>query len=128
MHQSVEGRSTRSLDSWGAQLEAIACFAAFFVFFRDGANKMVGSGLFYVTRDECVRAVGAYDRSLFDKPLGHMIQYQAIEEMKSRNICWYKLGRRSYLGNAPEPSAKKLSISDFKQGFTCHLFPIHKIR
>lgn len=128
LHQSVAGRSTRSLDSWGAQLDAIACGSAFFVFLRDGADKMVGGGLFYVTRDECVYAVGAYDRSLFDKPLGHVVQYHAIEEMKRRNIRWYKLGQRSYPGDIPEPSSKELSISDFKQGFASHLFPIHEIR
>lgn len=128
LHQSVAGRSTRSLDSWGAQLDAIACGAAFFVFLRDGADKMVGGGLFYVTRDECVYAVGAYERSLFDKPLGHVVQYRSIEEMKRRNIRWYKLGQRSYPGDVPEPSSKDLSISDFKQGFASHLFPIHEIR
>jgi FemAB family protein len=32
LHQSVAGRSTRSLESWGEQLDAIACGAAFFVF------------------------------------------------------------------------------------------------
>lgn len=128
LHQSVAGRSTRSLESWGAQLDAIACGAAFFVFLRDGADKMVGGGLFYVTRDECVYAVGAYDRSLFDKPLGHVVQYRAIEEMKRRNIRWYKLGQRSYPRDVPEPSSKELSISDFKQGFASHLFPICEIR
>jgi FemAB family protein len=128
LHQSVAGRSTRSRDSWSAQLDAIACGAAFFVFLRDGADKMVGGSLFYVTRDECVYAVGAYDRSLFDKPLGHVVQYRAIEEMKRRNIRWYKLGQRSYPGDVPEPSSKELSISDFKQGFASHLFPIHEIR
>lgn len=128
LHQSVAGRSTRSRDSWSAQLDAIACGAAFFVFLRDEADKMVGGALFYLTRDECVYAVGAYDRSLFDKPLGHVVQYRAIEEMKRRNIRWYKLGQRSYPGDMPEPSSKELSISDFKQGFASHLFPIHEIR
>lgn len=128
LHQSVAGRTTRSIDSWLAQLDAIACGAAFFVFLRDGAEKMIGGGLFYFTRDECVYAVGAYDRSLFNKPLGHVIQYRAIEEMKRRNIRWYKLGQRSYPSDVPEPSSKELSISDFKQGFASHLIPIHVIR
>jgi FemAB family protein len=128
LHKSVAGRSTRSLDSWRTQLDAIACGAAFLVFLRDGADKMVGGGLFYVTRDECVYAVGAYDRCLFDKPLGHVVQYRAIEEMQRRNIRWYKLGKRSYRGDIPEPSSKELSISDFKQGFASHLFPLCEIR
>ncbi len=127
LHYSVAGRSTRSLDSWGAQLDAIACDAAFFVYLRDDTKRMVGGGLFHVTRDECVYAVGAYDRNLFDKPLGHVVQYRAIEEMKCRKIRWYKLGQRSYPGDLPEPSFKELSISDFKQGFASHLMPIYEI-
>jgi FemAB family protein len=123
LHLSVAGRSTRSLDSWDSQHEAIAVGGAFFVYLRDGAGRMVGGGLFHVTRDECEYAVGAYDRSLFDKPLGHVIQYHAIEEMKRRNIRWCKLGPRFYPADVPHPTQKELSISDFKQGFASHIFP-----
>ena len=89
---------------------------------------MVGGGLFHVTRDECEYAVGAYDRSLFDKPLGHVVQYHAIEEMKRRNIRWYKLGPRFYPADVPHPTQKELSIADFKQGFASHIFARFDIR
>lgn len=128
LHLSVAGRSTRSLDSWDSQHEAIAVGGAFFVYLRDGAGRMVGGGLFHVTRDECEYAVGAYDRSLFDKPLGHVVQYHAIEEMKRRNIRWYKLGPRFYPADVPHPTQKELSIADFKQGFASHIFARFDIR
>lgn len=122
LHLSVAGRATRSRDSWDAQHRAIAAGEAFFVYLRDQSGRMVGGGLFHVTRDECEYAVGAYDRSLFDKPLGHVVQYHAIEEMKRRNIRWYKLGPRFYPADMPHPTQKELSIADFKQGFASHIF------
>lgn len=122
LHLSVAGRATRSLDSWEAQHQAIAVGGAFFVYLRDETGRMVGGGLFHVTRDECEYAVGAYDRNLFDKPLGHVVQYHAIEEMKRRNIRWYKLGPRFYPADVPPPTQKELSIADFKQGFASHIF------
>lgn len=128
LHLSVAGRATRSLDSWEAQHQAIAAGGAFFVYLRDETGRMVGGGLFHVTRDECEYAVGAYDRNLFDKPLGHVVQYHAIEEMKRRNIRWYKLGPRFYPADVPHPTQKELSIADFKQGFASHIFARFDIR
>jgi len=83
---------------------------------------MVGGALFHTTPDEGLYAVGAYDRSLFDKPLGHVAQALAIEEMVRRGIRWYRIGTRTYPGDSPAPSTKDLNISDFKQGFASHLF------
>lgn len=123
LHLSVAGRATRSLESWELQHKAIAAGGAFFVYLRDEVGRMVGGGLFHVTRDECEYAVGAYDRNLFDQPLGHVVQYYAIEEMKRRNISWYKLGPRFYPADVPHPTQKELSIADFKQGFASHIFP-----
>ncbi len=86
-------------------------------------GQMVGGGFFSTSRDEGQYSVGAYDRSLFDKPLGHVVQYRAIEEMRGRGIRWYKLGARPYLSDIPIPTDKEMSISDFKQGFASHIFP-----
>ena len=84
---------------------------------------MVGAGLFNFTRDEGLYAIGAYDREQFDKPLGHVVQYYAIEELKKRDVRWYKLGARPYPTHFPVPSAKEISIGEFKQGFASHLLP-----
>ena len=126
-HRSVAGRITRCNESWRANHDAIASGNAFFVYLRSGDGKMVGGGLFYVTRDEGLYSIGAYDRSLFDKPLGHVVQYYAIEEMKRRGIRWYRLGVRSYRGDEPPPSDKDITISQFKQGFSSHLLPRYRI-
>jgi FemAB family protein len=123
LHMAVAGRATRSLESWRLQHEAITSGDAFFVYLRDVQGRMVGGGLFHVTVHEGLYAIGAYDRSLFGKPLGHVVQYHAIEEMKRRGVRWYKLGVRCYSSEKPEPSEKEVSISNFKQGFSSHLFP-----
>jgi lipid II:glycine glycyltransferase (peptidoglycan interpeptide bridge formation enzyme) len=51
-------------------------------------------------------------------PLGHVVQYRAIEEMKKRGIRWYRIGERVYQG-----TEKELHIADFKHGFASHVFP-----
>lgn len=123
LHCAVAGRVTRSDESWISQYEAICSGDAFLVYLCDTVGRMVGGGLFHVTGDEGLYAVAAYDRNLFDKPLGHVVQYRAIEEMKKRNVRWYKIGLRPYPAEVPAPSNKELAIADFKQGFATHLFP-----
>ena len=123
LHCEVAGRSTRTDDTWAAQLAMIASDDAFMVGLRDTANqRLVGGGLFQCTRDEAVYAVGAYDRSLFDKPLGHVVQQVAIETMKARGLRWYRIGERHYTQDRPTPSDKLVAISAFKQGFASHQF------
>ena len=84
---------------------------------------MVGGGFFRISCDEGVYSVGAYNRDFFDQPLGHVVQYCAIEEMKNRGIRWYKIGLRHYPTEVPSPTDKEIQIGEFKQGFASHLFP-----
>ena len=105
------------------RLDAIAANCAFLVYLRNSAGKMIGGGYFEHSHDEASYAVGAYDRSLFDKPLGHVVQFHAISEMKRRNLSWYRIGARAFMGDQSQPSAKEISISDFKQGFASDLMP-----
>lgn len=123
LHLQVSGRITRSADSWDLQHRAIVQGDAFLVFLRDSEDKMVGGGFFSTTRDECAYGVGTYDRSLFEKPLGHVVQYCAIELMKARELRWYKIGQRPYPSEQPRATDKEFSIAEFKQGFATHLFP-----
>ena len=63
-----------------------------------------------------IYATAAYDRALFSKPLGHLVQWKdiAYEIDKFRQIlCWALF----YYGDNPKPTDKELSISQFK-GFT----------
>ncbi len=123
LHLKVSGRKTRSDETWALQLNDIGHRHAFLVYLRNSNGEMVGGGLFNCTRDEGAYAVGVYDRSLFDKPLGHVVQYRAIEELKKRGVRWYKIGARPFRSETPAPTDKEVSIGEFKQGFASHAFP-----
>lgn len=122
LHYTVSGRITRSNESWALQKDAIRNKQAFLVTLRDEADSLVGGGLFNVSRDEGVYAVGVYDRSLFDKPLGHAVQMAAIRHMKECGLKWYRIGTRFYHGEDQDPTDKEYSISYFKEGFATHMF------
>ena len=124
LHLSVAGRATRSKDSWSMQHEAIKNNEAFLITLRDVSGRLVGGGFFQCSKDEGLYAVGAYDRNLFHKPLGHLVQFRAIEELKRRNCQWYHVGERVYISDNPKPTDKEMSISSFKQGFASHVFPV----
>lgn len=132
LHANVSGRQTRSDETWNLQLGDVGNGRAFLVHLRNDVGEMVGGGLFNFTRDEGVYAVAAYNRSLFDKPLGHVVQYRAIQELKSRGTRWYKIGVRRYRSEVPAPPEKEVTISEFKQGFASHLMPqfrlMHEVR
>lgn len=127
LHLRVSGRKTRSDETWALQLEDIDHHCAFLVYLRNSSGEMVGGGLFNFTRDEGVYAVGVYDRSLFDKPLGHVVQYRAVEELKKRGVRWYKIGVRPFHAETPTPTDKEVSIGEFKQGFASHVFPQYQL-
>ncbi|MCX6237724.1 MAG: FemAB family protein [Bacteroidia bacterium] len=123
LHFKVSGRVTRSDKTWESHLQDIQTQQAFLVYLRNSEGEMVGGGFFNFTRDEGLYAVAAYDRTLFDKPLGHVVQYIAIQELKAKGIRWYKIGLRPYRLDIPTPTEKEISIGQFKQGFGTHLFP-----
>lgn len=123
LHLDVSGRKTRSDETWALHLQDIGAQQAFLVYLRNKTGAMVGGGFFNFTRDEGLYAVAAYDRTLFDKPLGHVVQYRAIEELKKRGVRWYKIGSRPYPTETPTPTDKEVSIGEFKQGFASQMFP-----
>lgn len=127
LHLQVSGRVTRSDETWAMQHQDIARQCAFLVLLRNSDGNMVGAGLFSFTSDEGLYAVGAYDRTLFDKPLGHVVQYRAIEELKKRGVRWYKIGARPFISDDPRPTDKEISIAEFKQGFASHVFPHYDV-
>jgi FemAB family protein len=117
LHLRVAGRITRSDDTWKLHLRYIEMGKAFLVCLRDFNGNLVGGGFFLYSSTECFYSVGVYDRSLFSEPLGHIVQFVAIEEMKKLNIPWYKLGVRNFQNYIPKPTDKEISISEFKEGF-----------
>jgi len=128
LHKYVSGKITRSGVTWELQYKAIKNNDAFLIYIIDSNEKMLGGGLFDMSADECNYGVGVYDRNYIDQPLGHMIQYHAIKEMKERKLKWYRLGSRFYKEDPGNVDGKRVSISNFTQGFLTHMFPrIHLV-
>ncbi len=123
LHAAVAGRVTRTLESWQLQHAALTNDEGFLIVLRDAGGRMVGAGYFMCSADEGIYAVAAYDRNLFDKPLGHVVQFRAIEELQRRGCRWYRIGTRCYPCDEPAPNAKELAIATFKQGFASHVIP-----
>jgi FemAB family protein len=123
LHFQLAGRITRCIETWNLQEESIRKKSAFLVCLRNKDAKLVGAGLFNVTRDEGSYSVAAYDRELFYYPIGHLVQMLAISHMKSLGLKWYFIGLRPYLGEDPVPTPKELNIGYFKEGFASHCFP-----
>lgn len=117
LHLYVSGRITRSEESWNMHFSVLEKGNAFLVYLRDIEGKMIGGGFFLTSSTEASYGVAAYDRSLFDKPIGHVVQFIAIGEMQRLNISWYKIGIRGFLTDIPKPSDKEISIAEFKEGF-----------
>ena len=128
LHFQVAGRRTRSSKSWQMQHQEIEEGRALLVVLRNQKGRLLGGGFFRISRDEGVYSVGVYDREIFDKPLGHVVQYRAIEEMKKREIRWYIIGWRPYPSEAPPVTEKEIQISKFKQGFASHVFPRYLLK
>jgi FemAB family protein len=129
LHRTVAGKVTRGPETWSLQHDALAASEAFLVTLRDKSDRrLVGAGYFNISRTDAVYSVGAYDRSLFHLPLGHVVQYKAIEHMKVLGLKWYRLGARPYPADEPAPSAKEEQIALFKQGFATHLQPTFTLR
>lgn len=125
LHCEAAGRKTRPDSTWEIQFQAVKQDESFVVFLRDERERMVGGGLFDLTPTEGNYSVGAYDRSLFKKPLGHVVQALAIREMIRRRVKWYRIGARPFPGNAPHSDLKERSIAHFKEGFSSHLMPVY---
>jgi FemAB family protein len=126
LHLSTAGKVTRSIETWNLQYQAIVDGHAFLVYLHNDEEELVGGGYFAVTRDQGVYNVGVFKRALFDQPLGHVIQYRAIEEMKARGLHWYKIGLHRVSSQENE-TKKQLAISEFIQGFATHLFPQYNL-
>ena len=66
-------------------------------------------------------SIGAYDRSLFNKPLGHVVQAKLIADMMRSSRVWYRLGTLFLENDVFLPTEKELAITTFKSGFATNV-------
>jgi FemAB family protein len=123
LHFAVSGRKTRSDKCWEIQYDDIVNKKAFLLFLRDPNGTMIGGGFFYYSKDEGLYAVGVYDRELFDQPIGHIVQFKAMEHLKYLGVKMYRIGAFHRATDIPNPTDKEISIGYFKKGFSTHVYP-----
>lgn len=117
MHIKIAGRQTRSDETWDLQRESIKNSNSFVAIIYQN-NKIIGWGLFELTKDECYFGVGVFERKLFYEPISHYLQSEIIDYLKeNNNVKWYYIGNRAYIGDYKQPTGKELNISYFKEGF-----------
>jgi FemAB family protein len=117
-HIRVSGKETRSLSTWKIQQKMVNNQEAFCITLHDEDHKLIAIGLFNISPLQVSYSVGVYDRDLFDLPLGHVIQFEAIQYMKALNVERYFLGNRYHLFEQKKPTEKEHSIGFFKEGFS----------
>lgn len=121
-HKLVAGKATRSEHSWELQRQLVNNGDGFIVEGRTNTGELAAMALFVHSSAESSYAVGVYDRSLFNEPVGHAVQSIALNELQQRGLHWHRLGTRATKTDSVPPTEKEFQISRFKEGFATHLF------
>lgn len=117
LHIEVAGRETRTKRSWEIQLEMIQQNEAFAIL-GDLDGALVTAALFVHSPKYCLYGVSASKRELFEKPLGHIILWTAIQQAKKIGCKYFESGEQYFPNQGtPPPTGKELNISAFKKGF-----------
>ena len=115
IHIKVSGRETKPKAAWERQYQQIVDGESFIILGEIG-QELVTSGLFVHSPSFCFYGVSASIREMFDKPLAHIIIWQAIIEAKRRGCRYLELGDLPYLYK-DKHTEKENNISIFKRGF-----------
>ena len=117
-HAEVAGRVTRTEDSWNVMYDWIVQGrrAQFQAAFLEG--KLIAASMFIDGKETSIYASGVYDRTQFDKPLGHYPLWLGIERAQARGMKVLELGEVPERGAASE---KEYQIGYFKRGFATHI-------
>ena len=116
LHIREAGRETRSKKSWRIMYNMIQTGHAFIIEGKmDGI--LVTSSLFYISQKVCLYAVSASSRDLFDKPIGHIILWEAINKSKEKGCKYFDSGGLVYNSSKEEVSNKQININRYKKNF-----------
>jgi len=113
-HKKIAGRTTRPIESWNAQFEMIKSGCAELIIGTMDPHGMVSSSFCIDHGDTTHYGVAVYDRSLFDKPLGHSNVYKSIVSAKERGQKTFNMG---VIFQKQDVSDKEYNIGMFKKGF-----------
>jgi hypothetical protein len=112
-HAKIAGRVTRPDASWMAMSDMITeGHGELTLGFLD--DELVSGMMTFDGTEIAYYASGVYDRSKFDKPLGHFPLYDAILRCRQRGLRVFDLGHLPAKGTV---SDKEYQIGYFKRGF-----------
>ena len=116
LHVKASGYETRSRKSWECQFDLVKNGEAFIIFGHI-EGTLISAALFMHSSRYCFYGVSASDRSLFSKPISHILIWTAIQYAKKNGCLVFDLAGQFFPAGSPKPSKKELQISKFKSGF-----------
>ena len=117
LHILSAGRETRSKKTWETQYEMVNNEEAF-VITGEYENKLVTAAMFLRSPKLCYYGISASRKELFDKPISHVIIWNAILHAKKLGCHYFEMGEQFFTNQGESlPTKKELGISTFKKGF-----------
>ena len=117
LHHKAAGRVTRPLSTFEMMHRWIQEGLAVLVSARLG-DRDVGFALISTYKDGAYYSSSANDPDVNDLPIGHLLQWRAMQWLKAHGIRYYEIGVQLF---ASQPhtivSKKEWNISNFKRGF-----------
>lgn len=121
LHREAAGRATRSAESWQVQCDLAQEEKAFYLI--ASLDDAPVAFVFISLEQNCaLYSCAAAKRDLFDKPLNHVLIWQAIIESRKRQIPLFHLGE-SMFATPAEVDQKERNIALFKRGFCTETKP-----
>jgi len=119
LHIAAAGRETRSVETWKTQMDMVHNKEAFVIVGTMG-DEVVTAALFLYNKEKCFYGVSASHPNMSNKPLSHIILWNAIVHSGSLGCDYFEIGEQLFDGqliDGKAPSNKELSLSFFKKGF-----------
>jgi hypothetical protein len=113
-HKTISGRQTRPMESWNVQFEMIQAGQAELIMGYMEPHGLVSAALYTDFGSTTTYAVAVFERSKFDKPLGHMNVFQGILRAKHRGQKIFNVG---LIPSYHPDHEKEYNIGQFKKGF-----------
>lgn len=117
LHARAAGRTTRSIEDWEIQGEAIKNDEGVVCYVRNSAGRLIGASFCNIAGEFALYSTGAYDRQVMQTgaALGHLTQWEIIKYLKREtDVTSYILHPGSV---NLKVSQKEEQILHFKSGF-----------
>lgn len=103
LHLAAAGFAARSAETWAIQERQVRNNEAFVVT-AALQGTVVSAALFICSKHDCLYGVSASDRSLFEKPIGHVVLWEAVRHARERGCLRFTTGLRVWQHNQSQLS------------------------